>query len=279
MSFVFQKGGAHESVTLMGIVNLSPDSFYEGSRSRSVKDALLLAERHIEEGAGILDIGAESSRPGSQPVSEAVELERLLPVVSEICKRFDIAVSVDTCKPRVIEAVLSEGAHIINDITGLQRYEEAAGIISRHRAGVVLMHMRETPATMQNRPQYSDLIDVVRNYLSDSIALAERAGIENIAIDPGIGFGKTRSHNMELIRRLSEFKVLGKPILLGVSRKSFIGDILDLPAEERLEGSLAASVIGVLNGATLIRTHDVRATGRSVKVAFAIMKECGVENS
>jgi dihydropteroate synthase len=279
MSFTFQQGGANGSITLMGIVNLSPDSFYEGSRSFSDQEALLLAERHIEEGAGVLDFGAESSRPGSQPISEAVELERLLPVVSEVCKRFDVAVSVDTYKPSVVAGVLSEGAAIINDITGLQRYPETAGIIARHRAGVVLMHMQGTPLTMQEQPQYGDLIGDVRSYLNKSIELAENAGIDKIAIDPGIGFGKTRSHNLELIRRLEEFKGLGKPILLGVSRKSFIGDILDLPVEERLEGSLAAAVIGVLNGATIIRTHDVKATGRAVKIARAIMQECGVEES
>jgi len=279
MSFSFQKGGTNGSVALMGIVNLSPDSFYKESRSFSDKEALLLAERHIEEGASVLDIGAESSRPGSQPISEALEIERLLPVVSEVCKRFDVAVSVDTYKPRVIEAVLSEGASIINDITGLRRYEETAGIIARHRAGVILMHMRGTPLTMQDQPGYDDLIGDIRDYLKKSIELAESAGIDKIAIDPGIGFGKTRSHNLELIRRLEEFKVLGKPILLGVSRKSFIGDILDLPVEERLEGSLAAAVIGVVNGATIIRTHDVKATGRAVKIARAIMKECGEEAS
>jgi dihydropteroate synthase len=279
MSFVLQKSEANESIALMGIVNLSPDSFYERSRSFSIKEALLLVERHIEEGASVLDIGAESSRPGSQPISEVVELERLLPVVTEVCKRFDVAVSVDTYKPGVIEAVLSEGASIINDITGLQRYEEAAGIIARHRAGVILMHMCGTPLTMQDQPQYGDLIEDVKNYLNKSIELAEGSGIDNIAIDPGIGFGKTRSHNLELIRRLEEFKVLGKPILLGVSRKSFIGDILDLPVEERLEGSLAATVIGVVNGATIIRTHDVLATGRVVKMARAIMKEYGVKAS
>lgn len=273
----FQIGGGNETITLMGIVNLSPDSFYEQSRSFSEKDALLLAERHIEEGASILDIGAESSRPGSRPISEVLELERLLPVVSRICKQFNVTVSVDTYKPSVAEKVLSEGAVIINDITGLQEYPEMAKVIARYQAGVVLMHMRGTPLIMQDRPQYDDVIGDVKNYLKKSVELAESSGIDKIAIDPGIGFGKTRSHNLELIRRLEEFKGLGKPILLGVSRKSFIGGTLDLPAEERLEGSLAAAVIGVLNGATIIRTHDVRATGRAVKMAQAIMMERGVE--
>ena len=268
-----------ESVALMGIVNLSPDSFYEGSRSFSEKEALLLAERHIEEGASILDIGAESTRPGSHPISEALEIERLLPVVSQVCKRFEVTVSVDTYKPSVAEKVLSVGADIINDITGLQRYQEMAKIIARYQAGVVLMHMRETPLTMQDSPRYDDLIGDIKQYLKKSISLADIAGINKIAIDPGIGFGKTRSQNLELIRRLDEFKELGKPVLLGVSRKSFIGGVLDLPVEERLEGSLAAAVIGVCNGATIIRTHDVKATGRAVKMASAITRDCGVETT
>ncbi|GJL78130.1 MAG: dihydropteroate synthase [Nitrospinaceae bacterium] len=277
MASLFHRTEGNETVTLMGIINLSPDSFYEQSRSRSEKQALLQAERYIEEGASILDIGAESSRPGSQPIAEELERERLLPVVSRICKEFDIPVSVDTYKPSVAERVLSAGAVIINDITGLQRTPEMAKIIARYQAGVVLMHMQGSPSTMQDSPEYGDLILEVKNYLQKSIALAKNAGIDNIAIDPGIGFGKTRSHNLELIRRLQEFEELGPPVLLGVSRKTFIGGVLDLPVEERLEGSLAAAIIGVMNGAAIIRTHDVRATGRAVKMAQAIMKESGVE--
>jgi len=255
----------------MGIVNLSPDSFYGQGRPCSEKDAILLAERHIEEGAEILDIGAESSRPGSRPISEELEWQRLIPVVSQICKRFDVPVSVDTYKPRVAERILGEGAVIINDITGLQKNPEMAKIIARNKAGVILMHMRGTPQTMQDGPCYENVIEDIKKFLRKSIDMAENSGIEKIVIDPGIGFGKTQTHNLELIRRLEEFKELAKPILLGVSRKSFIGGVLDLPVEERLEGSLAATVIGVLNGATLIRTHDVCATGRAVKMAQAIM--------
>lgn len=256
----------------MGIVNLSPDSFYEKSRSHSEKDAILLAERHIEEGAEILDIGAESTRPGSKPVSEELELQRLLPVVANICKRFDVAVSVDTYKPRVAERVLGEGAVIINDITGLQKTPEMAKIIAQNKAGVILMHMQGDPGTMQEGPRYENVIEDIKKFLKKSIEMAENSGIEKILIDPGIGFGKTQAHNLELIRRLDEFEELGKPILLGVSRKSFIGGVLDLPVDERLEGSLAATVIGVLNGAMVIRTHDVQATGRAVTMAEAIMK-------
>ena len=275
MLSAFSQEGESQAVTLMGIVNLSPDSFYERSRSSSEKDAILLAERHIEEGAGILDIGAESSRPGSRPISEELELQRLLPVVSQICKRFKVPVSVDTYKPRVAERVLGEGVAIINDITGLQRTPEMAKVIARNMAGVILMHMHGTPQIMQEEPCYDDLVANIKNFLQKSIDLAENAGIEKIMVDFGIGFGKTQAHNLELIRRMEEFKELGKPILLGVSRKSFIGGVLDLPAEERLEGSLAATVIGVLKGATMIRTHDVQATDRAVKMAQAIMRAGG----
>jgi dihydropteroate synthase len=259
----------------MGIVNLSPDSFYDKSRSGSEKDAILLAERHIEEGAGILDIGAESSRPGSRPISEALELERLLPVVSQICKRFDVPVSVDTYKPRVAERVLAAGATVINDITGLQGTPEMAKVIVRNKAGVIIMHMLGTPETMQEEPRYEDVIQDIKFFLKKSIDLAENTGIKKIMVDPGIGFGKSQTHNLELIRRLQEFRELGKPLLLGVSRKSFIGRALDLPVEERLEGSLAATVIGVLNGATVFRTHDVQATDRAIKMAQAIMANGG----
>jgi dihydropteroate synthase len=276
MESIFKQDVECQSVSLMGIVNLSPDSFYEKSRSGSDKSAMLLAERHIEEGAGILDIGAESSRPGSRPISEAIELERLLPVVAQICKRFDVPVSVDTYKPRVAERVLGAGAAIINDITGLQRTPEMAKVIARDKAGVILMHMLGTPETMQNEPCYEDVIQDIKIFLKKSIDIAENAGIEKIMVDPGIGFGKSQTHNLDLIRRLREFRELGKPILLGISRKSFIGGVLDLPVEERLEGALAATVIGVLNGATVFRTHDVQATDRAIKMAQAIM-ENGVQ--
>lgn len=258
-------------MTLMGIVNLSSDSFYKDSRSNSLKEAIRIAESHVEEGAGILDIGAESSRPGSKSISEELELERLLPVVSEICKRFDIPVSVDTYKPRVAEKVLEAGASIINDITGLQGSDEMAKVIAKKKAGVVLMHMQGTPETMQDKPSYEDVIQDIKIFLKKSIVMAQNTGIEKIAVDPGIGFGKSQFHNLEIIRRLEEFKELGKPILLGISRKSFIGGVLDLPVEERLEGSLAATVIGVLNGATLVRTHDVQATDRAIKMSQAII--------
>ncbi len=277
--FSFLKADDRDSpACIMGIINLSPDSFYEKSRADSVEKAVALAGRHVKEGATILDIGAESSRPGSRPIAEDLEIERLLPVISRLVKEYNVPVSVDTYKPAVAEKVLSEGAAIINDITGLQTYPEMAKVVAKHKAGVVLMHMRGDPLSMQEAPQYEDLIGEIKSYLRKSIELAESAGVvpDRIWVDPGIGFGKTKAHNLELIRRLDEFNDLGKPVLLGVSRKSFIGGVLDLPEEERLEGSLAAAVVGVLKGAAVIRTHDVQATCRVVRMAEAIVKN-GVE--
>ena len=256
---------------MAGIINLTPDSFYGKSRCSTESEALKKAEQFISEGADILDIGAESSRPGSLPIPIDVELTRLLPVISILRKSKGVAISVDTYKPHVAERVLDQGVEWINDITGLQKYGEMANIIARYKAGVMILHMRETPATMQDCTHYEDLVGEITQYLKRSITIAELAGITRIIIDPGIGFGKTTQQNLELLRRLDEFKVLNKPVLLGVSRKAFIGSVLNLPEGERLEGSLAAAVIGVMRGARILRVHDVKETVRAVKMAQAIM--------
>jgi dihydropteroate synthase len=273
MPFKFPQPG--EEALVMGIINLSSDSFYEESRCKTVEQALSNAERMLEEGADILDIGAESSRPGSVPISVQEEIDRLLPVLIKLVEVVNIPISVDTYKPKVAHEVLKVGASIINDIKGLQRSEELAQTISRFHAGVILMHMKGAPETMQERPQYDDVVTEVFDYLQQSIATAVSAGInpEKIAIDPGIGFGKTDAHNLLILKNLNRLQELSKPVLLGVSRKSLIGNILNVPVEERLEGSLAATVFGLTQGVSIIRTHDVRATRRAVKVAEAIMKE------
>ena len=260
---------------VMGIINLSHDSFYEKSRYKTVEQAIRAAESMLEEGADILDIGAESSRPGSVPISPQEESKRLLPVLSQLVKVANVPISVDTYKPVVAQQVLQEGASIINDITGLQKYEEMAQTISRFKAGVILMHMQGSPESMQENPQYQDVLKEVLECLRQSISIAVSAGIvrENIAVDPGIGFGKTDSHNLTLLNNINCFNELGQPVLLGVSRKSIIGNILDTPAEERLEGSLAAALSGVVRGVSIVRTHDVLATRRAIKVTEAIMKE------
>ncbi len=266
---------SEEEALVMGIINLSPDSFYGESRCKTVEQALSAAETMLEEGAGILDIGAESSRPGSVPISTQEEIDRLLPVLIKLVEVANIPISVDTYKAKVAHEVLKAGASIINDITGLQRSEEMAQVISQFHAGVILMHMQGSPESMQHYPKYEDVVTEVFDYLQKSLAIAVSAGIdpEKIAIDPGIGFGKTDAHNLLILKNLSRLNELSKPVLLGVSRKSLIGNILNLPAEERLEGSLAATVFGLTQGVSIIRTHDVKATLRAVKVAEAIMKE------
>ena len=275
MSFSFNNLAGSNSTAIMGIINLSPDSFYSRSVPRSIFDVFNLAKKMIQEGVHILDVGAETTRPGSKGISVKLELERLLPVITKLTKEFDIPISVDTYKPEVASVVLQEGVSVINDISGLGAGYKMANVISRHKAGVVLMHMKGTPETMQKKPYYKDVCAEVLNFLSSRIMFAEEAGIdfESIAIDPGIGFGKTLTHNVDLITKLDQLKVLGKQILLGVSRKSFIGDILNLEPAERLEGSIAAGIVGVINGANILRVHDVGSTMRAVRVVNALRKK------
>ena len=274
MPFNFKNLSESGSIAVMGILNLSPNSFYFKSYFSQIDEVLKYAEKLIEEGAHILDIGAESTRPGSKNISVDLELERLLPVVSKLAKKYKVPISVDTYKPEVASAVLQEGANVINDISGLSSGSVMAKVVSRHNAGIVLMHMQGTPETMQKSPYYDNVCSEVLEFLRQKIELAEDAGIDSksIAIDPGIGFGKNLNHNLTLISNLAKFKDLNKAILLGVSRKSFIGEVLCLGPEERLEGSIAAGVIGFINGANILRVHDVNATVRAVKLANAIKK-------
>ena len=274
MPFSFNNLASSNSTAIMGIINLSPDSFYSRSIPRSISGVFNVAKKMIQEGVHILDVGAETTRPGSKGISVKIELERLLPVITKLTKEFDIPISVDTYKPEVASVVLQEGVSVINDISGLGAGYKMANVIARHKAGVVLMHMKGTPETMQNKPYFKDVCAEVLNFLSSRIMLAEEAGIdfESIAIDPGIGFGKTLTHNVDLITKLDQLKVLGKQILLGVSRKSFIGDILNLEPAERLEGSIAAGIVGVINGANILRVHDVGSTMRAVRVVKALRK-------
>ncbi len=254
---------------MMGIINLSENSLYRSSASAT--EALRLAEKMVEEGAELLDVGAESTRPGSQAIAEQEELELLVPVVRHLCESFAVPVSVDTYKPGVAERVLDLGVSLINDIGGL-REPNMAPLIARYSAGVIIMHMRGTPATMQVDVHYDDCLEEVRDFLEKAVQTAEDAGIlpERIVVDPGIGFGKTVENNLELIAGLDRLQCLGKPVLLGASRKSFLGEILDLPVEERLEGSLAMAAFGVLKGAAILRVHDVKETVRVVKAVQAL---------
>ena len=226
----------------------------------------------IEEGADFIDIGGESTRPGSETVTVDDELRRVMPVIERLIQLSPVPVSIDTYKSGVAARALDAGAVMVNDISGLHFDADMAGVIARHEASVVLMHIRGTPRTMQADPRYDDVVGEICEYLQEGIRAAERSGIEQMIIDPGIGFGKTPAHNLEIIRRLREFHRLGYPVLVGPSRKSFIGKVLDLPVEERLEGTAAAVAASILNGANVVRVHDVKAMKRVAQVADAIVK-------
>jgi dihydropteroate synthase len=257
----------------MGIVNVTPDSFADGGRYLEPAAAVRQARALAAEGADLIDVGAESTRPGSPGVPAAEERARLLPVLERLLDDPPCPVSVDTSKPDVAEAALGLGAHMINDVTALAAGPELARLCAAHGAGLAVMHMKGTPRTMQADPRYDDLLAEVRDGLAAAVAAAEAAGVapESICVDPGIGFGKTVDHNLTLIKRLDAFRALGKPILVGPSRKSFIGALLDrVPPAERLEGTLAACVMAVVAGAHIVRVHDVAAVRRAVRVAEAI---------
>ncbi len=280
---------------VMGILNVTPDSFSgdglmspsigKGDKGKGVEAAVAQAKEFLSNGADILDVGGESTRPGSQPVTADEELERVIPVISAIAKEFpDALISIDTYKARVAEAAFKAGAHILNDVWALRADPELASVAARFRLPVILMHNRSNPASVEVRAQlgnayigseYEDLIEDVKRELLVSVELAKQAGIEasQIILDPGIGFGKKREHNLELINRLDEIRALGFPVLLGPSRKSFIGFTLDLPADQRLEGTAATVAVGITRGADIIRVHDVREMRRVAKMTDAIVRK------
>jgi dihydropteroate synthase len=253
----------------MGVLNVTPDSFFDGGRFFEADAAVAQARKLVEDGADIIDIGAESSRPGSDPVSEEEEWRRLKPVLEPILREVKVPVSVDTCKPSVAERALALGAHVLNDITGLRdrAMMEAA---ARHGAAVVIMHMKGTPKVMQQEAEYDDVVSEVKDFLARQARGAESAGIRDIVVDPGIGFAKTAQHSVEILRRLREFTTLGYPVLAGPSRKSFIGSLTGAPAEERLEGTIAAVTAAILQGARIVRVHDVKECRRAAQLADAI---------
>ena len=262
-----------KKVVVMGILNLTPDSFYDGGRYTRETQALRGVEQMIEEGADIIDVGGESVRPGAEPISLDEELSRVIPVIEKVRRLFPITISIDTYKAEVARQAIEEGADMVNDISGLQFDPDLRKIVARYGVPVILMHIKGTPKNMQDNPRYHSLMKEIISYLRKSIKLAEEAGVDpaRIIVDPGIGFGKTTAHNLEILRRLEELKVLGKPILVGLSRKSFIGNVLGLPQEERLEGGLAATSIAILGGARIVRTHDVKPSRRAVDMVQAIL--------
>jgi dihydropteroate synthase len=270
VSFLFHSKRAW----LMGILNITPDSFYAGARTPRASSALETAQHMIAEGADILDIGGESTRPGASPVSVQEELARVVPVVDALRSQWPaMPLSVDTQKAAVAQATLSHGASVINDISALRHDPDMAAVIAQAHCPVVLMHMQGIPQSMQTNPTYENVVTDVKRFFEERLSAASRAGIhhDQIILDPGIGFGKTTLHNLTLLKHLAEFLPFGCPLLVGVSRKSFIGRLLGtpespLPVEERLEGSLAANLWAVLKGARGLRVHDVGATRQALQL-------------
>ncbi len=275
---------------VMGILNVTPDSFSgDGiiSKGDVVQAALSQADEFLASGADLLDVGGESTRPGSAAVSANEELERVIPVIHALHKTFpDALISIDTYKAQVAEEAIKAGAHIINDVWGLRADPELAHVAAKYNVPVILMHNRSNPASVDVRErlgnayigsEYQNLIEDVKRELLESVALAKNAGVNesHIVLDPGIGFGKTREHNLELINRLNEIRSLGYPILLGPSRKSFIGFTLDLPPDQRVEGTAATVSVGITRGADIIRVHDVKEMARVAKMTDALVRKHG----
>jgi dihydropteroate synthase len=262
---------ANETV-IMGILNMTPDSFFDGGKYSKLENAFERADKIVNEGAHIIDVGGMSTRPGSKSISINEELERTIPLINYIKKNHDILISIDTFRSEVAETALKEGVDIINDISSLMLDEKMKLVAAQSGASIILMHMKGTPETMQKDPVYDDVIGEIYNFFVTRTNIAVNAGIkqENIIIDPGLGFGKTPEHNFKIIKKLSDFKSLGYPILIGASRKSFTGLLLKLSPEDRLEGSLAAAVLCVLNGANILRVHDVKETARAISIVKAV---------
>jgi dihydropteroate synthase len=269
-----------ERTLIMGILNVTPDSFSDGGQFVTVDSALAHAERMIAEGADIIDVGGESTRPGGEPISVEDEINRVVPVIEALAQRTNTPISVDTTKSEVARAALDAGAAIVNDISALRFDFYVADVVARAGAGLVLMHSRGTPATMHRLPPVADIMNEVTHSLRASINMAERRGVkrESIVIDPGIGFGKSQEQNLELIAKLDQLIAAfpDYPLLIGTSRKSFIGRLLadesgtPAPAEERLHGSLATITAAILKGAHIVRVHEVKATMETTKTIRAI---------
>jgi dihydropteroate synthase len=259
------------SPRVMGIVNVTPDSFSDGGKFNRTDKAIAHAMQLIEEGADILDIGGESTRPGATPVPLEEELKRVLPVIEGLLQA-GVPLSIDTYKPEVMRAAIDAGVDMVNDVRALQE-AHALEIVARSQVGVCLMHMQGLPQTMQLDPQYGDVVLEVTEFLSARLQLIEMAGIsrDRILLDPGFGFGKRTAHNLTLLNHLSSLQSLGLPLLVGLSRKSVLGQVVGLNVDERLHASIAASVLSVIKGANIVRVHDVKPTVDALKVVSAVM--------
>ena len=256
---------------VMGIVNVTPDSFSDGGRYAATEMAIAHGLRLVEEGADILDVGGESTRPNAEPVPLEEELRRVIPVIAGLARQVNVPISIDTYKPEVMNAAIAAGASIVNDVNAL-RQPGALEAVAASDAGVCLMHMRGTPQTMQDDPQYGDVVAEVRDFLAARVAVCEKAGIsgDRIVIDPGFGFGKRRAHNLALLRELGQLCELGLPVLAGLSRKSVLGQVTGNDVDVRLHASLAAAVLAAVKGARILRVHDVGATVDALKVFNAV---------
>jgi len=259
----------------MGVLNVTPDSFSDGGQFNEIDSAILHVDKMLKNGADIIDIGGESTKPGSEPVSANEESKRIVPLIRTIKNEYkDILISVDTYKSSVAKKAIEAGADFVNDISGLTFDDEMVSLLAQRNIPVVIMHINGKPKTMQKNILYSDLISDMKRFFIKQCEYAINSGIKenNIIIDPGIGFGKTFDHNFTLLKRLKEFEDLGFPILIGPSRKAFIGDVLNLPSNERVEGTIATIVAGILNGANIIRAHDVKEIKRAIIVTEKILK-------
>ena len=263
-----------EGTVICGVLNLTPDSFSDGGLYTDKQKAIDRAYQMVDEGAGIIDIGGESTRPGALPVSVDEERRRIMPVLGKIVGKLNVPISVDTCKSQVAREALEVGVDIINDITSLGEDPDMASVVAESGAGIILMHMLGRPRTMQENPQYGDVVSEITEFLSAAIDKAVSSGIsrEKMVVDPVIGFGKRTEHNLEIIKRLCELRSLARPILIGVSRKSVIGNVLNLPVDERLEGTAALVACAIWNGANIVRVHDVKYMGRVARMADAVKK-------
>ena len=259
---------------VMGIVNVTPDSFSDGGQHGTNDAAIAHALRLVEEGADLLDIGGESTRPGAQEISEAEELRRIIPVIEALARQINIPIAVDTSKPGVMRAAIQAGASIINDVFALRR-DDALDVAAELKVPVILMHMQGEPGSMQAAPHYSDTVAEVHSFLTQRIFACEMAGIskKNIVIDPGFGFGKSLEHNLALLAQLQRFVELGVPVLAGLSRKAMIGSLTGRELNDRVYGSVAAALIAAQNGAKIIRVHDVAATVDALKIWNAVAKQ------
>lgn len=264
-----------ERTHIMGVLNRTPDSFSDGGKFIDEDTAIKHIKRMANEGADIIDIGGESTRPCSRPVSLAEEIERTIPLIKRISRDLDIPISIDTSKHEVAQEAIRHGASIVNDITGLKADPEMADVVAKSGVAVCVMHIKGTPKDMQDNPTYFDLMVEIIDSLKESLDIARHAGVspDKIIVDPGIGFGKTVENNLTIIARLSELKVLNKPILIGTSRKSFIGKILNRGVQNRLMGTAATCALAIINGANIIRVHDVREMLDVARISDAIKEE------